>query len=66
VIATQALEGTGWLPDVLTTAGLVAVASAAIATDADAEPRFEVTDMGLEALASADAVAPDLAGVAAE
>jgi ParB/RepB/Spo0J family partition protein len=66
VIATQALEGTGWLPDVLRTTGLVAVASADIAADADAEPRFEVTDMGLEALASTEAVAPDLAGVAAE
>jgi ParB/RepB/Spo0J family partition protein len=64
VIATQALEGTGWLPDVLVTAGLVAVAAGDVATDADAEPRFEVTDMGLEALASAEAVAPDLAGVA--
>jgi ParB family transcriptional regulator, chromosome partitioning protein len=66
VIATQALEGTGWLPDVLRTSGLVAVASGDVATDADAEPRFEVTDMGLEALASAEAVAPDVAGVAAE
>jgi ParB/RepB/Spo0J family partition protein len=66
VIAAQALEGTGWLPDVLMTAGLVAVASDDVANDADAEPRFEVTEMGLEALASAEAVAPDLAGVAAE
>jgi ParB/RepB/Spo0J family partition protein len=66
VIATQALEGTGWLPDVLVTSGLVAVACGDVATDADAEPRFEVTDIGLEALASAEAVAPDLAGVAAE
>jgi hypothetical protein len=65
VIATQALEGTGWLPDVLVTAGLVSVASDDVTTDADAEPRFEVTDIGLEALASADAVAPDVAGVAA-
>jgi ParB/RepB/Spo0J family partition protein len=66
VIATQALEGTGWLPDVLVTAGLVSVASSDVANDADAEPRFEVTDMGLEALACAEAVAPDVAGVAAE
>jgi ParB/RepB/Spo0J family partition protein len=68
VIATQALEGTGWLPDVLVTAGLMSVASADVATDADVEPRFEVTDMGLEALACAEAVAPDVdvAGVAAE
>ena len=66
VIATQALEGTGWLPDVLRTNGLVSVSCADIATDAYAEPRFEVTDIGLEALACAEAVAPDLAGVAAE
>jgi hypothetical protein len=66
VIATQALEGTGWLPDVLVTAGLVSVASSDVAIDADVDPRFEVTDMGLEALASAEAVAPDLAVVAAE
>jgi ParB/RepB/Spo0J family partition protein len=66
VIATQALEGTGWLPDVLVTAGLVAVASGDVTTDADAEPRFKVTDIGLEALACAEAVAPDLAGVAAD
>jgi hypothetical protein len=45
---------------------LMAVASADVANDVEAEPRFEVTDMGLEALASAEAVAPDLAGVAAE
>ena len=66
VIAPQALEGTGWLPDVLATTGLVSVACGDDATDADAEPRFEVTDIGLEALASADAVAPDVAAVAAE
>jgi hypothetical protein len=68
VIATQALEGAGWLPDVLVTAALVSVAAGDVATDADAEPRFEVTDMGLEALGSAEAVAPDMdmAGVAAE
>jgi ParB-like chromosome segregation protein Spo0J len=69
VIATQASEGTGWLPDVLRTAGFVADASAGsagVGTDADAEPRFEVTDMGLGALACAEAVAPDLVGVAAE
>jgi hypothetical protein len=66
VIATQALEGTGWLPDVLVTAGLVSVGSGDAATDADVEPRFEVTDIGLEALANAEAAAPDIAGVAAE
>jgi ParB/RepB/Spo0J family partition protein len=37
VIAAQALEGTGWLPDVLMTAGLVAVACSDDATDADVE-----------------------------
>jgi hypothetical protein len=51
---------------VLVTAGLVSVASDDGANDADAEPRFEVTDMGLEALASAEAIEPDVAGVAAE
>jgi hypothetical protein len=67
VIATQALEGTGWLPDVLRTRGLIDRSGVSVvSTDVDADPRFEVTDMGLEALASAEAVAPDLAGVAAE
>ena len=62
-MATQALEGTGWLPDVIATKGLVEVS-----TLGGDEPRFEVTDEGLEALASAEAVAPDveMAGVAAE
>ena len=66
MIAPQALEGTGWLPDVLATTGLVSVACGDVAIDADFEPRFEVKDIGLEALASAEAVAPDLAAVAAE
>ncbi len=62
VIATQALEGTGYLPDVLRTAGLGDGAGVSdVVTDADAEPRFEVTEMGLETLASAEAVAPDMA-----
>jgi ParB/RepB/Spo0J family partition protein len=62
VIATQALEGTGWLPDVIATKGLVTAPSL------DGEPAFEVTEAGLEALAAAEAVAPDveMAGVAAE
>jgi ParB/RepB/Spo0J family partition protein len=64
VMATQALEGTGWLPDVIRTKDLVANTLPAD----DAEPRFEVTDDGLAALASAEAVAPDMdvARVAAE
>jgi ParB/RepB/Spo0J family partition protein len=68
VIATQALEGTGWLPDVIATKRLVSGGCGGGATDADGEPCFEVTDDGLAALASAEAVAPDMdmAGVAAE
>jgi hypothetical protein len=62
LMAAQALEGSGWLPDVLRTAGLAEV------TYPDAEPTFEVTDEGLEALTAAEAVMPDLgvAGIAAE
>jgi ParB/RepB/Spo0J family partition protein len=73
VIATQALEGTGWLPDVIATRGLIDVSSS-LADDDIAEshhhgdPCFAVTDDGLAALASAEAVAPDMdmAGIAAE
>lgn len=62
LMAAQALEGTGWLPPVIRTAGLVDV------TDPDAEPAFEITNEGLEALVAAEAVAPDMgvAGIAAE
>jgi len=62
LMAAQALEGSGWLPGVIATAGLVHV------TDPDAEPAFEITDEGLEALVAAEAVAPDIgvAGIAAE
>ena len=62
LMAAQALEGTGWLPPVIRTAGLVDV------TDPDAEPAFEITNEGLEALMAAEAVAPDMgvAGIAAE
>ena len=62
VIATQALEGTGWLPDLMATKGLVSHAGL------DGDPAFEVTDTGLEALAAAEAVEPDveMAAVAAE
>jgi hypothetical protein len=73
VIATQALEGTGWLPDVLVTMGLIDVSSPLadgdIGDNTDhGDPCFAVTDEGLAALASAEAVAPDfeMAGVAAE
>jgi hypothetical protein len=72
VIAMQALEGTGWLPDVIATKGLVSVSSSLAEGDIGhshdhGDPCFAVTDDGLAALASADAVAPDfeMAGVAA-
>jgi ParB/RepB/Spo0J family partition protein len=61
-MAVQALEGTGWLPDVIRTKDLLVDTMSAD----DGEPRFEVTEDGLAALASAEAVAPDVAGVAAE
>ncbi|NJR20630.1 MAG: hypothetical protein HC777_03750 [Hyphomonadaceae bacterium] len=62
LMAAQALEGSGWLPGVIATAGLVDV------TNFDAEPAFEITEEGLEALVAAEAVMPDLdvAGIAAE
>ena len=73
VIATQALEGTGWLPDVIATKGLIGVVSPVAVEDPNntiehGDPCFSVTDEGLAALASAEAVAPDfeMAGVAAE
>jgi ParB/RepB/Spo0J family partition protein len=72
VIATQALEGTGWLPDVIATKDLVGVADPdsgdVVDSNGHGDPCFAVTDDGLAALASAEAVAPDfeMAGVAAE
>ncbi|MCZ8195950.1 MAG: hypothetical protein O9253_02655 [Aquidulcibacter sp.] len=62
LLAAQALEGSGWLPGVIATTELVNV------NEPDAEPAFEVTDEGLEALVAAEAVAPDVgvAGIAAE
>lgn len=62
LMAAQALEGTGWLPRVIATAGLVDV------TDPEGMPAYEVTEDGLEALVAAEAVLPDLAvaGIAAE
>jgi ParB/RepB/Spo0J family partition protein len=62
LMAAQALEGSGWLPGVIATAGLVDV------VDPDAEAGFEVTNEGLEGLAAAEAMSPDVdvAGIAAE
>jgi ParB/RepB/Spo0J family partition protein len=62
LMAAQALEGTGWLPSVIRTVGLVDV------SDPDAGPAFEITDEGLEALVAAEAVLPDVdvTGIAAE
>jgi len=62
LMAAHSLDGTGWLPSVIRTSGLVDV------SDPDAEPAFEVTDEGLEALVAAEAVEPDVdvAGIAAE
>jgi ParB/RepB/Spo0J family partition protein len=52
LMAAQALEGTGWLPPVIRTVGLVDV------SDPDAGPAFEITDEGLKALVAAEAVEP--------
>ena len=60
MLAVQSLEGSGWLPGVIVTAGLAA---------GDDEPGFVVTDEGLEALAASEAMGPDVVaaiGVAAE
>ncbi|MCU0886150.1 MAG: ParB/RepB/Spo0J family partition protein [Beijerinckiaceae bacterium] len=50
-MAAQSLDGSGWLPEPLRTAGLVA---------AHGDPCFAVTDQGLEALAASEAVEPDV------
>jgi hypothetical protein len=50
-LAAQSLEGSGWLPEPLRTAGLVPV---------HGDPCFAVTDEGLEALAASEAVEPDV------
>lgn len=62
LMAAHSLEGTGWLPPVIRTVGLVDV------SDPDAGPAFEITDEGLEALVAAEAVLPDVdvTGIAAE
>ena len=61
MLAAQSLEGSGWLPGVIVTAGLVAAG--------DDEPGFVLTDEGLEALAASEAMGPDVSpamGLAAE
>ncbi|MCZ8195627.1 MAG: ParB/RepB/Spo0J family partition protein [Aquidulcibacter sp.] len=61
-MAAQTLDGTGWLPSVIQTDGLIDVIEREVA------PAFEITEEGLVALAEAMAVEPDLqsAGIAAE
>jgi hypothetical protein len=61
-MAAQTLDGTGWLPSVIRTDGLIDVAAR------DDVPAFEITEAGLAALAEAFAVEPDLqaVGIAAE
>ena len=60
--AAQTLDGTGWLPSVIRTDGLIVVANP------DETLAFEITEEGLAALAEADVVEPDLqaVGIAAE
>jgi hypothetical protein len=62
LMAAQTLDGTGWLPSVIRTNGLIDVAERG---DASA---FEITEEGLAALAEVEAVEPDLqsVGIAAE
>ena len=57
LMAAQTLDGTGWLPSVIRTDGLIDVAVH------DDTPAFEVTEEGLAALAEADAIEPDLQSV---
>ena len=52
MLAVQSLEGSGWLPGVITTAGLIAAG--------EDEPGFVVTDKGLEAMAASEAMGPDV------
>ena len=61
-LAAQTLDGTGWLPGVLRTNGLIGVAAR------DNALAFEITEEGLAALAEANAVELDLqsVGIAAE
>ncbi|MCA3077931.1 MAG: ParB/RepB/Spo0J family partition protein [Rhodocyclaceae bacterium] len=62
LMAAQTLDGSGWLPSVIQTDGLIDVAA-----HEDA-PAFEITEEGLAALAEANAVESDLqsVGIAAE
>ncbi len=62
LMAAQTLDGSGWLPGVLRTDGLIGVAAH------DDAPAFEITEEGLAALAKVEAVEPDLqsVGIAAE
>ena len=62
LMAAQTLDGTGWLPSVIRTDGLIDV------VERDDAFAFEITEAGLAALAEADAVEPDLqsVGIAAE
>jgi hypothetical protein len=57
LMAAHTLDGTGWLPNVIKTDGLIDVAAY------DDAPAFEITDEGLAALAEAEAVEPDLQSV---
>lgn len=62
LMAAQTLDGTGWLPSVIRTDGLIDVVAREDA------PAFEVTEQGLAALAESYAVEPDIqsVGIAAE
>ena len=62
LMAAQTLDGTGWLPGVIRTDGLINTAKLDDAID------FEITEEGLAALAEDEAVEPDLqiVGIAAE
>ncbi len=55
-MAAQSLDGAGWLPEPLRTAGLV---------PAHGDPCFAVTDEGLQALAASEAVERDVAAAIA-
>lgn len=54
-MAAQTLDGTGWLPSIIRTDGLIDVAAH------DDAAAFEITEEGLAALAEAEAVEPDVA-----
>jgi ParB family chromosome partitioning protein len=56
-MAAQTLDGSGWLPSVIRTDGLIDL------VERDDAPAFEITEEGLAALAEANAVEPDLQSV---